>query len=308
MKGGAVWLGEHHNSVRDHNLQATLLKEIRQLRGPDVPLAIGLEQVQMQFQPVLDDFCAGRIDMQQMREGVEWDKRWTWPFANYEPIFAEARKSQIALVALNVNSEDLTMVEKGGLPGLGRERLKLYISDGDGFSDFAKPRQFMTYVNYVIRPSYDLHDQMGLLRYSMSGEKLDAKMSFRNFYSGRILWDEAMANAAIDWTKRNRGGILVGLVGADHVKFKNGIPGRYKRMAGDTGLGCSSVLLNPTLIDTRPPGSVSMIAGSDSSQYPDKLTLQLRFLKEEVDSTSSSAELSQSTGGVMPLADFLLIG
>jgi hypothetical protein len=177
-----------------------------------------------------------------------------------------------------------------------------------GFADFARPKQFSTYVDYVIRPSYEMHDSMGLLRYTMSGEKLDEKMSFRNFYSGRILWDEAMASAAYSWTKQNEGGLLVGLVGADHVKFRNGIPGRYERMGAKEGMGCSSVLLNPTLIDTRQPGSVATLPGADSSQNPDKLTLQLRYLKDEVDSTSPSAGLAESTGGVMPLADYILIG
>lgn len=130
FKGGALWLGEHHNSVRDHNLQANILTELRQMRGDKAPLAIGLEQVQVQFQPVLDDYCAGRITLAQMRQGVEWDKRWSWPFEPYEPIFTVARERQISLVALNVDSEDQTLVEKGGLPGLGREKLGRYIVDG----------------------------------------------------------------------------------------------------------------------------------------------------------------------------------
>ena len=76
-----------------------------------------------------------------------------------------------------------------------------------------------------------MHQNMGLLRYSLTGEKLEQDMSFRNFYSGRILWDEAMASAAYEWTRLNKGGLIVGLVGADHVKFQNGIPGRFSRMA-----------------------------------------------------------------------------
>lgn len=128
--GGAVWLGEHHNSARDHNLQTTIVRQLRQIRGPDAPLAIGLEQVQVQFQPVLDDYAAGRIDLAELRQRVEWDKRWTWSFENYAPVFAAAQECGFDLVALNVNSEDLIMVEKGGLPGLGRERLGQYIVDG----------------------------------------------------------------------------------------------------------------------------------------------------------------------------------
>ena len=61
----------------------------------------------------------------------------------------------------------------------------------------------------------------------MSGEILEKDMSFRNFFSGRILWDESMALNAHAWTTANPNGLIVGLVGADHVKFNKGIPGRY---------------------------------------------------------------------------------
>lgn len=147
---------------------------------------------------------------------------------------------------------------------------------------------------------------MGLLQTTLSGEKLGEKMSFRNFLSGRILWDEAMATAAYGWTKANPDGLIVGLVGADHVKFGNGIPGRFARMSGAPA-ACVSVMLNPTLIDTRPPGSVGEIIGADSSAYPDKITLQLRYLKDGIGRESPSRDLSSSTGGVLSLADYLVV-
>lgn len=70
---------------------------------------------------------------------------------------------------------------------------------------------------------------------------------------------------------------MVGLVGADHVKFQDGIVGRYGRMAKGERDNIS-VLLNPTLIDTRPSGSVSMAANDSSGA--DQITLQVRYLKE----------------------------
>jgi Haem-binding uptake, Tiki superfamily, ChaN len=88
-----------------------------------------------------------------------------------------------------------------------------------GFASFVKRSQFTTYVDYVIRPSYEIHRDMGLLKYSMDGMKLEEDMSFRNFFSGRILWDESMACNAYKWTVQNQGGLLIGLVGADHSKF-----------------------------------------------------------------------------------------
>jgi len=262
--------------------------------------------------------------MQAMRQEVDWDKRWSWPFENYAPIFELAKNEKIRLVALNVDSEDLAMVEKGGFPGIPSDRLDVYISDRyvllkrqsvqathflrrPGFASFAQPREFATYVDYVIRPSYDFHQSMGLLKHTMAGEKLETEMSFRNFFSGRILWDEAMASGAYEWTKKNPGGLLVGLVGADHVKFRNGIPGRFSRMGKDS-LDCISVILNPTLTDTRPPGSVIGVPGAVTADQPNRLTLQLRFLKDGIDGQSPDAQLAGSTGGVLKLADYLLVG
>ena len=92
-------------------------------------MAIGLEQVQRQFQPVLDDYLAGRIDLSTLRTNVEWDKRWMWDFDGYKGIFETAKELQIRLLALNVDSEDLSLVEKEGYPGLPKEKLRKYIKD-----------------------------------------------------------------------------------------------------------------------------------------------------------------------------------
>lgn len=89
------------------------------------------------------------------------------------------------------------------------------------------------------------------------------------------------------------------------VKFRNGIPGRYERMVGDDG-DCISIMLNPTLIDTRPSGTVASTDAAMSSQISDRITLQLRYLNENVDLHAQT--LPESTGGVMPLADYLVIG
>lgn len=92
-------------------------------------MAIGLEQVQVQYQNVLDGYVSGKIDIDKMKELVQWETRWTWPFEQYQPIFETAKELGIRLVALNVDSEDLAVVERDGFPGLGRTQLQKYISD-----------------------------------------------------------------------------------------------------------------------------------------------------------------------------------
>ena len=51
-------------------------------------MSIGLEQVQVQYQAVLDDFISNKITEEEMLEGVQWKTRWTWPYDNYRPIFS----------------------------------------------------------------------------------------------------------------------------------------------------------------------------------------------------------------------------
>lgn len=161
-------------------------------------------------------------------------------------------------------------------------------------------------MDYVISPSYEIHQQLGILQYTITGEKLPDEMTFRRFLSARILWDEGMASAASTWCSENPGGLMLGLVGADHVKFTDGIPGRFKRMSGPD-VACISVIINPTLIDSRPSGSVANVPGSDSSQSPETITLQLRYLKDGVDPNSEARRLPESSGGVLEFSDYIIV-
>jgi hypothetical protein len=88
------------------------------------------------------------------------------------------------------------------------------------------------------------------------------------------------------------------------VKFGNGIPGRYSRMAGENGGECISVMLNPTLIDTLPSGASENTDAAMSAQSPEALMLQLRYLKNNVD----YATRVLPEAGALPLADYLVIG
>jgi Haem-binding uptake, Tiki superfamily, ChaN len=176
-----------------------------------------------------------------------------------------------------------------------------------GFSEFALGPDFQSYVDYVIQPSYELHQRMGLLRYTMAGERMEEEMTFRRFLSGRILWDEGMASGAFSWCSKNPGGLLIGLVGADHVKFKNGIPGRFSRMAAKENLlDCKSVVINPTLIDSRPSGSVASIPTSDLAQYPERITLQLRYVKSASVNPETGVALERKEG-VLPFSDYVVL-
>lgn len=173
-----------------------------------------------------------------------------------------------------------------------------------GFADFTMAREFQTYSDYVIRPSFELHQRLGLLQYTTMGEQMESEMTFGRFLSGRLLWDEGMASSAFSWCADNPQGLLVGLVGADHVKYNNGIPGRFSRMARSKQLDakCTAVVINPTLIDSRPSGTVAHIPTSDSAEYPERVTLQLRYSKAGEDLTSS-----KDSEGVLSFSDYVVV-
>lgn len=244
----AVFLGEHHNSEADHLLQAGLVRELHATGRRE--MAVGLEAVQRQFQPALDAYVAGAMDEAELEAAVEWRRRWFWPFAAYLPVFRACRELSIPLLALNVDSEDLSKVEVGGLPALPEEAFARYMPDRAGFAAFAQTTAFKEYVAYVLQPSYVMHQKLGILRNTISGQRLESDMSFRNFFSGRVLWDEAMGSASAAWCNAHPSGLLVGLVGSDHVKFGCGVPARAARQLPGGLDSVATVMLNPQASST----------------------------------------------------------
>jgi len=239
-RGGALFVGEHHDSASDHVLQAALITSLRQQRGA-LPLAVGLEAVQRRFQPKLDEYSRGELSLPQLREAVEWDRRWAWPFERYSPVLSAARAAGARLLALNVDSEDLQTVQRGGFQELGRERLARYIPDAAGFADFSTTQLFRSYVDHAVRPSYKVHRQLGFL---------PAETSFTHYLSTRLLWDEAMGAATAAWVRDNPGGLAISLVGSGHASFGCGAPARCGRALGGAE-HIRTVLLNPTTRDTE---------------------------------------------------------
>ena len=321
----AVFLGEHHNSPADHLLQAAVIRQVHETAPKGRPMAVGLEAVQRRFQPVLDDYVAGRIGEAELEERTEWKSRWFWPFRFYLPVFQTCRELGVPLLALNVDSEDLSKVESGGLPALPQSTLDRYITDRNGFASFASTVAFKEYVAYIIQPSYTMHQRMGILKRTITGQTLDEDMTFRNFFSGRILWDEAMASASAAWCEANPTGLLIGLVGSDHVKFGCGVPARCARQLPGGLATTAAVLLNPRPIDTRdgqaPPAPTNGLKGADGKYNIEDYVLQLRFAPVAGDGgppvigsapsdVEKAAQQRQARNGqsVLPLADYIMFG
>lgn len=158
--------------------------------------------------------------------------------------------------------------------------------------------------------------------------------TFRNFFSGRILWDESMASASAAWCNANPTGTLVGLVGSDHVKFGCGVPARTARQLPGGLDAVRSVMLNPKPSDTVSDPSTGMLSdgtkalrrdpvnfgrGPDGRVNFDEYILQLRYAAVAGDGGAPiigatpedrerAAAVSQARPGssVLPIADYLV--
>ena len=241
----AVFFGEHHPELRDHLLQAAVL---RRLCATGKPLAVGLEAVQRKFQPALDDYLDRRIGEEELFVATDWARRWYWSFDAYAPIFRICRECGVKLLALDVDSEDKAKVELGGLAALDPAKRRAYIPDQRGFEAFGSTRAFDQYVAYTLRPPYTLMSRVGAKMTMSTDAQRD--MSFENFVARQSLRDEAMASASAAWLEDHPDGLLLGFVGTNHVKFARGVPGRLARMLPGGPAVVTSVLLNPTPANT----------------------------------------------------------
>lgn len=310
----AVFLGEHHSDRQDHLLQAALLRRLCERAVARRPLAVGIEAVQRQFQPVLDDYLAGRIGEADVYRATDWERRWYWSFDNYVPIFRICRECGVKLIALDVDSEDKAKVEIGGLAALDSTTLLSYVPDRDGFERFGSTGAFDAFVSYTLRPPYALMHKLGR-RMTVSTDA-ETDMPFSRFLARQSLRDEAMASASAAWLHQNPGGLLVGLVGLQHAKFACGVPARTARMLPEGLDGVASVLLNPTPANTfEDPANLRLcdrsVVANEACLRNDievqNYVLQLRYASGRGTPVDDAVSAAQATAGstVLALSDFL---
>lgn len=287
----AVFLGEHHNSQKDHDLQAAIIRALAERR----PVAVGLEAIQRRFQPVLDAYVRGELTDEDLEAKTEWRTRWFWPFDRYLPVFRTCKQLQLPLVALNVDSEDLSCVEVGGLPGIDKAVLQSYVPNPQAFSQSVRTGAFKAYENRIIKSSYDMHKEMGILRKTITGQTLTEDMTYRNFLSGRLLWDNGMGSRAAAWLDQARPeSLLIGLIGADHVKFGCGVPARCAQMLGSLN-AVRGIMLNTNPQDTH----------QEDYGEADVLTLQMPFAAPGQEVEGAIAAKQTKGLPVLPLADLV---
>ena len=199
-----VFVGEQHDRYEHH---LTQLEIIRRLHRRYPALAIGMEAFQQPFQSRLDAYVAGEISEQELLRSSEYYARWRFDYRLYAPILRYAREQRLPVVALNLAEEITRQVGRGGIESLSEEQRRQVPDDIDRSDDAYRQR---------LSEVFDSHPRS-------NGQ------SFEHFLEVQLLWDEGMAQRAVEYLQANPQWRMVVLAGSGHLAYGSGIPQRLLR-------------------------------------------------------------------------------
>ncbi len=225
-KAQVVYLGETHDSVKDHENQLKIIKGLHQRRPK---IAIAMEMFQHPYQGVINQYLAGELTESELIEKSEYKKRWGFPWEYYAPILSFAKEKKLPVLALNTPSEITRKVARQGLESLTAEEKKSIPPVAEIRTDNQEYRQLAL--------AAFQHHQAGGHGNSASAER---------FFLAQVLWDETMASGIANFVQENPNYQVIVLAGQGHVVYGYGIPSRVERRLKDRkNFLQRSVLLSP---------------------------------------------------------------
>ncbi|MCX8160873.1 MAG: ChaN family lipoprotein [Candidatus Saccharicenans sp.] len=211
-KARLIHLGETHDDLEMHDMQ---FRVIEALYRQDPRLAIGLEQVTVDLQPILDRWVAGELDEDSFLREIKWYVTWNFNYGYYKKIFDFAREHQLPIFALNAPRNLITKVrmqgygaltdeEKGVIPplDLGQEEHRLLVR--------------------TIFESEEIPPQM-------KGPGLDSM--FEALYRAQVAWDVTMGRNAVRAAEATGRRVVV-LAGSGHLLYGLGLNFRAYLLSG----------------------------------------------------------------------------
>ena len=206
-----VLLGEAHANLEHHRWQLQMLVSLYTVH-PDI--VIGFEMFPRRVQGVLDKWVAGELSVEEFLVAADWKHGWNTDASAYLPFFHFARMNRIPMVALNIDSHLRREISLKGFDSISEDKLK-------GVTRPAAPSA--AYLNYLM-PIYKKHNRDGKDKGGIGYDDLD----FRRFVKGQQLWDRAMAQALYSTMNRPGHPLVIGIMGAGHIKYGYGVPHQLK--------------------------------------------------------------------------------
>ena len=199
-----VYVGESHTNEAHHDVQRQLIEA---LNAQHKSLAVGMEMFDRSYQPVLDEWSNGGMDLEEFLRKTHWYANWRFNDALYAPILEAIKTSRIRLVALNLPFHIPRKIRVGGIDHLHPDEKKYIPAEID-----TSNTRHRAYVENV----FNQHNFGGRTR-------------FEDFYLAQCVWDDGMAEAIAE---NLNGRPMVVLVGNGHIQYKYGIPDRAFKRTG----------------------------------------------------------------------------
>lgn len=195
-KAKIIFVGEIHSIKRHHELQLTLIDE---LKRQNVDIAIAMEMFSEENQGVLDDWVSGKIALEDFIK--KYSDNWRAPWFLYGEIFMYAQKHKIPIIGINIPKEISEKVAAKGFFSLSKKDLERLPPDvrcdvDDNYKTF-------------IKKIFDMHG------------KREKDLDY--FCEAQVLWDKSMAYYVTNYLKRSPNKTIVVLTGVVH-SWKNAAP------------------------------------------------------------------------------------
>jgi len=205
-----VLLGETHDCADDHRWQLVMLSALHQFQ-PN--LAIGFEMFPRRLQPVLDRWVAGQLAEDEFLQQAEWGKVWDFDPQFYLPLFRFARQYHLPMLALNVDHDLISQVRDAGWDAEPETRR-------EGVSRPAAPS---APYRAELQAIFDIHP-------ARQDNRQDRANQFAHFVEAQTLWDRAMAEGIARYRQNHPNTLVVGILGAGHVRNGYGVPHQLRAL------------------------------------------------------------------------------
>lgn len=199
-----VFVGERHDVVSHHELQLEIIKGMHKIGKP---LAIGVEMFEIQNQPALDSWIAGKTTEDTFVQVYQANWRNLY-WGLYRDIFLYARDNGIPMVALNAPQPIVQKVARQGFTVLSISDLHV-LPAGSTVPIRDEDIQFMT--------SY----------YPGHGKDSAA---FRHLGEAQVLRNRVMAKSIVRYLAQHPDFGMVVLTGGAHAWGKGGIPNELGKL------------------------------------------------------------------------------
>ncbi|MGB9763926.1 MAG: ChaN family lipoprotein [Candidatus Saccharicenans sp.] len=202
-KARFVFVGETHDDLDMHEMQFRVIQALYQ---QDSNLTIGLEQITVDLQPVLDRWVKGELDEESFLREIKWYVTWSFNYGYYRKIFDFARQKNLPIFALNAPRNIISKIRMQGYEALTEDEKKIV-------------------------PPLDLTNEEHrlLLRTIFEAEEIPPMMKganlepmFEGLYRAQVAWDETMGTMAVRAAEATGRRVVV-LAGSGHMLYNLGL-------------------------------------------------------------------------------------